>query len=501
MSLRALIILAVLAIVLPGEVPAFALAHAPVPASALLAQMAEGRPVLCQDANIAGDLNLSALPEARAESVLELINCTVSSASFEGVTLNKDVVLWGTTFRKANFDHAVFLENAVISNTTFEDTSFNGTSFRKLATFDGTLFKKSVSFADAQFNKDASFSWVHFLGDANFNYTAFDGYCYFSSARFQGLASFSDVAFRGVSDFSLANFSSKAYFIRSRFEGAASFSDAFFGGLAQFGLARFQALSSFGSAVFAGEANFALARFEDAAYFSEARFRDNALFSLAKFDNIASFQGASFGGDLILKGAHISTFLIERGVYGPRVRIILNDTDFIRLRAPWREIGDRVVWDPGTYLALIQNYHTLGWSADEDDCYYKYRRLNQAGKPLGWSKAIDVLAWLSCGYGVRPSYAVVWSLLTILAFALVFWRGDGIRRSARPLQGSVEVDPVPERATFRNALFFSTMIFLSQGPIDFLPVARHRYYVIIEGILGWLLLALFLVTLGRVMIR
>jgi hypothetical protein len=60
---------------------------------------------------------------------------------------------------------------------------------------------------------------------------------------------------------------------------------------------------------------------------------------------------------------------------------------------------------------------------------------------------------------------------------------------------------VPERATLRNALFFSTMIFLSQGPIDFLPVGRNRYYVILEGILGWLLLALFLVTLGRVMIR
>jgi len=53
----------------------------------------------------------------------------------------------------------------------------------------------------------------------------------------------------------------------------------------------------------------------------------------------------------------------------------------------------------------------------------------------------------------------------------------------------------------RNALFFSTMVFLSQGPIDFLPLGKNRYYVILEGILGWLLLALFLVTLGRVMIR
>jgi hypothetical protein len=71
----------------------------------------------------------------------------------------------------------------------------------------------------------------------------------------------------------------------------------------------------------------------------------------------------------------------------------------------------------------------------------------------------------------------------------------------RALQGTIEIDSVPERAILRNALFFSTCIFLSQGPIDFLPVGRHRYYVIIERILGWLLLALFPVTLGRIMIR
>jgi hypothetical protein len=179
----------------------------------------------------------------------------------------------------------------------------------------------------------------------------------------------------------------------------------------------------------------------------------------------------------------------------------LNDTDISRFKAHWDAIEDHVVWDPGAYLALINNYHNLGWSKDEDDCYYQYRRLNQADRDWGWSRAIDVLAWMSCGYGVRPGYAVAWSLITVLIFGIVFWKGNGIRRSARPLHGPAEEDSVPERASFANALFFSTMIFLSQGPIDFLPVGRHRYYVILEGILGWLLLALFLVTLGRVMIR
>ena len=292
----------------------------------------------------------------------------------------------------------------------------------------------------------------------------------------------------------------RANFFQSRFS-SAGFSDAVFSGPVQFGLASFSGLSSFGGAVFADEAVFSLARFSDAAYFSGAKFQKDAFFGLTKFQDIASFQSALFDGDLNFKGGSISTILLDKAKFGKNSRIILNDTDFARFKAHWNEIEEHVVWDPGAYLALVNNYHGLGWSADEDDCYYQYRSLNQGKKQWGWSKAIDLLAWLSCGYGVRPGYAVAWSLLTILAFGLVFWRGDGIRRSAKPLYEPAEEDSVPERVTMRNALFFSTMVFLSQGPIDFLPVGRHRYYVILEGISGWLLLALFLVTLGRVMIR
>ncbi len=267
------------------------------------------------------------------------------------------------------------------------------------------------------------------------------------------------------------------------------------------GLTRFSGLSSFGDALFSEEANFNLARFSDAAYFSKAHFKDNALFGLVKFEDIVSYESTVFDSELNLKSAQISTLLLDGARFGKNSKINLKDADFKRLKAPWNEIKDRVVYDPGVYLALIDNYRVLGWPSDEDDCYYKYRRLNQAEKGFEFSKAIDVLAWLSCGYGVRPGYTVAWAVLTILAFALIFWMGDGIRRSAKPLQGPVEENSVPERVVFRNALFFSTCIFLSQGPIDFLPTGKHRYYVIVEGILGWLLLALFLVTLGRIMIR
>ena len=471
-----------------------------VPAQEILAKIVNKEPVYYDNIRVLGDLDLQFLPDARVADSFALTNSTLINVSFDGVTFEKDAVFWGTTFGNASFDHASFIGQADFANTSLSNASFTAASFDEPAVFDGAFFRNNVSFEDAVFAKDAFFYEANFMANANFNYSDFASYSYFASARFLGDALFSDVDFSGPMDFSAASFAGRTNFFQSRMS-SAGFSDAVFFGPVQFGLASFSGLSSFGGAVFAKEANFNLARFSDAAYFSGAEFRGLALFGLTKFQDIASLHSANFSGDLNFKGGSISTMLLEKAKFGKNSRIILNDTDFARFKAHWNEIEKHVVWEPGAYLALINNYHGLGWSADEDDCYYKYRSLNQASKNWGWSKAIDLLAWLSCGYGVRPGYAVAWSLLTILAFALAFWRGDGIRRSAKPLNEPAEVDSVPEHVTLRNALFFSTMVFLSQGPIDFLPVGKNRYYVILEGILGWLLLALFLVTLGRVMIR
>ncbi|OPY54915.1 MAG: hypothetical protein A4E49_00634 [Methanosaeta sp. PtaU1.Bin112] len=471
-----------------------------IAAHEIIAQLESNEPVYYDNIRIQGDLNLRSLPGGRVASSLVITNSTFANASFSGVTFVQDAIFWGSTFSNASFEKASFLGQADFANASFANGSFSFASFAQPAFFSGAVFRNNISFEDAQFAKDAFFSGALFMDNANFNYSNFESYSYFPAAQFLGDAIFSDVDFSGALDFSAANIAGRANFFSSRF-GSAVFSDSLFSGPAHFGLASFSGLTSFGEAVFANEANFNLARFSQAAYFSDAVFNGLALFGLAKFEDIASLQSARFDDDLNFKASSISTILLDKAELAKGSRIILNDTDFSRFKAHWNDIEEHVVWDPGAYLALINNYHGLGWSADEDDCYYQYRRLNQAGKDWGWSRVIDILAWLSCGYGVRPSYAVFWSLLTILSFGLLFWRGDGIRRSAKPLHEPAEEGSLPEHATIRNALFFSTMVFLSQGPIDFLPVGRYRYYVILEGILGWLLLALFLVTLGRVMIR
>jgi uncharacterized protein YjbI with pentapeptide repeats len=496
MSWCSLALMAVLAIVAVST----SCAQQVIPAQEILAKLAGNDPVYYDNIRILGDLDLGSLPGAQVSSSFAIINSTFINASFSGITFAKDAVFWGCIFANASFEKASFQGQADFANTSFANTSFSSATFQEPVVFDGSIFKDNVSFEDALFAKDAFFSQALFMGNAYFNYSDFASYTYFPAAQFLGDALFSNVDFSGALDFSAATVAGRANFFQSRFN-SASFSNSVFSGPAQFGMAGFSGLTSFGETVFADEANFNLARFSQAAYFSGAQFQGLALFGLARFEDIASLQGATFHDDLNFKGGSISTILLDKAQFAQNSRIILNDTDFTRFKAHWNEIEGHVVWDPGAYLALVNNYHGLGWSTDEDDCYYQYRRLNQAGKDWGWSKIIDILAWLSCGYGVRPSYAVFWSLITILAFGLLFWRDDGIRRSAKPLHEPAEESNLPEHATLRNALFFSTMVFLSQGPIDFLPVGKNRYYVILEGILGWLLLALFLVTLGRVMIR
>ncbi|MDD4651142.1 MAG: pentapeptide repeat-containing protein [Methanothrix sp.] len=466
----------------------------------IIEQLESNEPVYYDNIRILGDLDLGSLPDGRVSSKLAITNSSLGNATFSGVTFAEDAIFWGSSFGNASFEKACFLGLADFANASIANCSFSSASFAQTAYFAGTVFKDDVSFEDARFAEDVFFSGAIFAADADFNYSDFASYSYFTGAQFFGDALFSDVDFSGALDFSAAKLARQANFFQSRFS-SASFSNSVFSGPVQFGMAAFSGLSSFDRAVFADEANFNLARFSQAAYFSEAEFHGLALFGLARFEDIASLLSDRFDDDINFKGSSITTMLLDKAQFAKSSRIILNDTDFSRFKAHWNEIEEHVVWDPGAYLALINNYHGLGWSADEDDCYYQYRSRSQAGKDWGWSRIIDILAWLSCGYGVRPSYAVFWSMATILAFGLLFWRGDGIRRSAKPLHEPAEEGSLPEHATIRNALFFSTMVFLSQGPIDFLPVGKYRYYVILEGILGWLLLALFLVTLGKVMIR
>jgi hypothetical protein len=118
---------------------------------------------------------------------------------------------------------------------------------------------------------------------------------------------------------------------------------------------------------------------------------------------------------------------------------------------------------------------------------------------INWSKLLDEIAWTSCGYGIRPRHTVFLSGFIIVLFALIFWLGQGI------IVGKIDTES-PSVAPqgdlyFLDNLYISTMVFIDKTQVKWYPVGVFRYFAMAESISGGLLLALFLVNLGRTMIR
>jgi hypothetical protein len=56
-------------------------------------------------------------------------------------------------------------------------------------------------------------------------------------------------------------------------------------------------------------------------------------------------------------------------------------------------------------------------------------------------------------------------------------------------------------SALEEAIYFSTMMFVTRPPYGLHPAGRWRYLIILEYVSGWLTMALFLVIMARLMIR
>ena len=89
--------------------------------------------------------------------------------------------------------------------------------------------------------------------------------------------------------------------------------------------------------------------------------------------------------------------------------------------------------------------------------------------------------------------------MIVVVFALLYWTGGGI--VVEPLNGSAPSISSQGDLGFLDNLYFSAMVFTAKTQVKWYPAGIYRYVATVESVLGWLLLALFLVSLGRTMIR
>jgi len=463
-----------------------------VSAQEILSQINDDRSVDYEKIVLVGDLDLSSLDE-RVPRAIKIINSRI-----KGKIIAKETVFEG----RVDF-----------SNTTFEkEACFLDSSFRDRAYFDGARFCGPCNFSLAEFSNTGAFDGAQFAGPADFNYASFDRVASFARARFQGVSTFYLVGFNGIYvdfagavfyqnvSFESSKFIAYASFERCRFDKTADFhmtqfgdslalNDAHFGGPVSFIRSQLYKEAWFYNDVFLGPAEFKNARFDGPSYFGNCKFRGLAGFTSSNFDGPSNFSNSQFCSDLDMNGTRINNLIMSNASFNSSSKIFLQGSSISQMMVRWADLKDHIYFNPSAYLALINNYRGLGQGSDANDCYYDYRSLNRANKEMGLSKFLDTVAWLSCGYGVRPHYALILGLCIIIIFALVFWRGHG-HEDLKSIEG------LPSIVT---AVYYSAIAFTANTK-GLQWSGRYKYLGMIEGILGWLVMALFLVTLGRIMI-
>jgi len=162
----------------------------------------------------------------------------------------------------------------------------------------------------------------------------------------------------------------------------------------------------------------------------------------------------------------------------------LDNLKLDRLYVTWNSIRNVLAYDGPAYLALIKNFKVIEQFSDADDCYYQYRKesqdRNEWDSGENWSKVLDIIAWISCGYGVRPIHTIFCMFgVVVISWIIFFGYSDSMFES----------------------FYFSLMTFTGGKPDNLEPVRWLRSVAMIEAILGYLFMALFVVVLARRLIR
>jgi hypothetical protein len=313
-----------------------------------------------------------------------------------------------------------------------------------------------------------------------------DGYVNLFGKTFSNGVDFQNTKFLNDVDFSDSIFKRQSRFVNTKFRDDANFLRSQFEGDANFWKAHFSRIAYFNEAWFFGRALFSETIFSDDAHFRQSKFFSDSIFWHSQFLGDSKFQDSGLLGVTSFEGA-----LFKKAFY-------LTGAKFNQFDARWNSIKDALLCDEQVYRNLIRSYNNLGFFDDADNCYFDYKWISQQSKKNFFSKLGDCLLLISCGYGVRPQYTLLLSIIIILFFGLIYWHGNGIKKSDCPQNKKETL--CDNQSTMIDALYFSLAVFISQSS-EFVATGRYKYITTIERIFGWALLTVFIIISIRVAIR
>ncbi|WP_176505085.1 pentapeptide repeat-containing protein, partial [Candidatus Methanoperedens sp. BLZ2] len=267
------------------------------------------------------------------------------------------------------------------------------------------------------------------------------------------------------------------------------------------------------------------------ANFNGANFTGNVVFIDVNF-NSADFTGATFSGNADFTGAKFNKVYFYNAKFN---KVILNESDYTTMIGSFSPFQDTLVFNDATYIKLMKNFKDNGQFDDADVVVYKYRQIKQESKK-GVSWLWDEIQRLIYGYGTKPENSLLAGLITIFLFSYSFERNsDQIRiqwdvffkKSIRIIYKIVPswffdkfillANKIPPnriyekfKLTLKKCLYYLTptwdgfyyswITFITVGYID-TKINRQRLATMVEGLLGWLILSLFIVSLANQIIK
>jgi hypothetical protein len=473
------------------SVGAQAIEYREVKADEIVTHIENGEDVNYTKCRIVGELNISKM-KLETAPILHSNDFEIHTyTDFDNGCIKQHFVL-----SELKRNASVIKSNITITNSIFEND----------LDFSNALFKNPVFFYEVNFNKSANFSRVNFnyayFNEVNFNDSADFSRVNFKDAEFYGVnfnksADFSWSSFEYPVFFSLSNFNDVSYFNGVNFNYFAYFFKANFNKSANFSYANFNKFTDFSWANFNNSVDFSSSSFNDIIYFSDANFNKFADFSGANFNNYTYFYITKFNDATDFSRVNFNKFADFSGAN------FNNSADF---SAP--DTSATIITNDVTTCEMFRSYYKSKYRLmDADIVYFNYR--NEYRSEKNWydiSKWWDYVYWVTCGYGIKPLYILNCAVFLIIIFAYiyrphktvsvvksknkavsvkVYWKESGIYR----LSDAAEKKSI---LSFWDALYFSIHTFTRLGSTDLCERDDFRKWVTLEGLLGWIILALFL---------
>lgn len=470
----------------------------------------------------------------------ENLHIIESNLTIINTTFQKNVDLSNVFFQNpVDFERVTFNGSVNFSWTTFNDSvGFSRATFNDSANFMGSNFYDFANFSRATFKDSANFIFSNFYGFANFDFTNFKNNSNFSFAHFKNTSEFFSATFDNSSSFNMATFNDYAYFERATFQGSANFAsskiknayfyEAIFYNDVDFIMATFN-FANFESATFYNVADFSWTFCSDNANFNYVTFNDSVNFMGARFENYSDFYSVIFNNAADFS---VVTFNNTANFAG----VTFKDSADLRVPSTSKNI---LVPDVKTCEIFRQSFNEKSLYKDADNMYYNLRKITMDEEDISFSKLIDFISWVTCGFGTRLEYTFSCIIAIIIFFAflyknpgisLLYWvialqfadakiqilkpdEYKSIYEKSKNTELSLKLywgkpgiyisDRTENKKLPSNLdlLYYSINTFTRLGSSNWYSKDNFRKIETLESALGWIMLAIFLATLMHLLIR